>query len=300
MAERLQLVIAGLGIELAWEGARLADEPARQLYEPFLTSGRVDLALRIHCGSLPSVAAEEVLFDGPEGGWRLSRANDHYLFEIFDTVPPHPKVEVALVEGDLRAGEVYLQPQGFSHRPTWSLVRLMRPLGELLLIQHLAQRGQGVMVHGCGIEDRGQGLLFVGRSGSGKTTLANLYRAHSGARVLGDERVIVRRGEDGFLIAGTPWPGSFFETSAEPVCLRRIFFLEHAQRNLVIPDGLTNLLGLLFQQLFLPRWHRESLGFALEFAEALLTSIPTARLGFVNTPEVVAFLRREVLDAGQH
>lgn len=300
MPERLRLAIAGVGIELTSEGARLAEEPARQFYEPFLTNGRVDLALQIHSGPLPSVVAEELLFDGPENRWRLSLADGKYLFEIFDTLPPHSKVEVALVEPDLRAGAVYLQPQGSSHRPTWSLVRLMCPLGQLLVIQQLAKRRQGVMVHALGIEDRGQGLLFVGRSGSGKSTLAKLYKAHSGARILSDERMIVRRGEDGFLITGTPWSGEAFEASAELVRLRQIFFLEHAPTNLVIPDRLTNLLGLFFQQLFLPRWHRESVVFALEFAEALLRSVPAARLGFVNTPEVVAFLQREGFDAGEH
>lgn len=298
MAERLQLAIAGVGIELMWEGTWLADEPAMVFYEPFRTSGPVDLRLRVHQGSLPSVVAEEVLFDGLQNHWRLSRANGHYLFEIFDTNPPHPRVEVARMEPDLRAGEVYLVPQG-SSRP-WSLVRLMRPLGELLLIQYLAQARQGLLVHGLGIEEEGQGLLFVGRSGSGKSTLANLYKEHAGVRILGDERVIVKRQAGEFLIMGTPWPGGAFQVSAEPVPLRRIFFLEHAPSNLVIPDSLTNLFGLLFQQLFLPFWHRDALAFALEFAEELFNRIPAARLGFKNTPEVIAFLRKESLDVARH
>ncbi len=297
-AERLQLAIAGIGIELTSEGAQLAEEPVRQLYEPFLRSGPVDLALRIHCGPLPSVMAEEVLFDGPENRWRLSRANGRYLFEIFGTKPPHPKAQVALVECNLRTGEVYLEPQGPSRAPMWSLVRLMRPLGELLLIHRLAQYRQGVMIHALGIEDRGQGLLFIGRSGAGKTTLANLYKEHGGVKILGDERVIVRRGDEGFVIAGTPWPGSFFEVSADVVPLRRTFFIEHAPANVIIPDGVTTLLRLLFPQLFLPFWHGDSLAFALEFTEALLRSVPAARLGFVNTPEVVAFLSKEVFDVG--
>lgn len=300
MPERLQLALGGMGIELTWEGAHLADEPTKKLYyELFRATGPVDLALRVHCGPLPTVEAEELLFDGLENRWRLSWANGRYLFEVFDTYPPHPNVGVALVEPSLRAGEVYLTPNKEpAHRPTWSLSKLMRPLGELLTIQHLAQRRQGVMVHGLGIEDRGQGLLFVGASGAGKSTLANLYSDHSSARVLGDEHLIVKREGGGFVIAGTPWPGGAFQVSAEPVPLRRVFFLEHAPRNVLIPDGLTNLFGLLFQQLFLSFWHRESLDFALQFANELLTCVPATRLGFVNTPEVVAFLRKEVFDVG--
>jgi len=293
---RLQLAIGGIGIELTSEGAGLADEPALQLYQSFLANGPVDLALRIHCDPLPPVVAEEVLFHRPENLWRLCRADGRYLFEIFDPRPPHPSMQMALVDRDLRAGAVYLKPHSSSQPPTWSLPRLMCPLGQILVIHHLAQRRQGLMVHALGIDDRGQGLLFVGKSGAGKSTLANLYKAHSDATVLSDERVIVGRGKEGFFIAGTPWPGSAFEISAKLVPLCRIFFLEHASNNVLVSDRLTNLLGLFFQQLFLPSWYKESVSFALEFAEELLASTRASRLGFVNTPEAVAFLQREISD----
>jgi len=59
----------------------------------------------------------------------------------------------------------------------------------------------------------------------------------------------------------------------------------------VIADTRLTLYGLLFQQLFLPFWHDEALGFAVNFAHELITAVPACRLAFVNDRTAVEFLR---------
>jgi GTPase SAR1 family protein len=148
-------------------------------------------------------------------------------------------------------------------------------------------------VHALGVHDRGEGLLFIGCSGAGKTTLANLYksnRCHREVTILSDERVIVTKEDDQFYLSGTPWAGGAFTVSAETVPLRKVFFLERGRQNELISDSLINLHTRLFQQLFLPFWHRQGLEFAMQFAHELLSAIPAARLGFVNDTQVIEFL----------
>ncbi len=288
---RVQLTIADIGIELVWDGARLAVESAQKFYRGFRSNGDVHVRLQVHCGELPPVRPGEMVFDAIENHWQLSRLNGRYLFEFFDPMPPHPMVQLACMAPDFSVGEVYRKPEKAVPTPSLSLSRLMRPFGELLLITLLSQ-GRGVMLHGLGVSDRGEGLLFIGRSGAGKTTLANLYKPCQDVTVLGDERVVVTQVGGQFWLSGTPWPGTGFTVSADTVPLRKVFFLEHGRRNVLIADRLINLSGLFFQQLFLPFWNREALAFALSFAEELLSTVPSFRLSFVNDSRVIEFLRK--------
>jgi hypothetical protein len=170
---------------------------------------------------------------------------------------------------------------------------MMRPFGELLVLQHLLLEHRGILVHALGVADRGEGVLFVGRSGAGKSTLATLYKPYPDVTIIGDERVIVTTEQGQFWLSGTPWPGDGFRVSGHRVPLRRIFFLEHGSDNAVIADTRFALYSLLFQQLFLPFWHHEALGFAMNFAHELITVLPAHRLAFVNDRTAIEFVRAE-------
>jgi len=293
--QRLSLEIAGVGIQLAWNGGSIAQECTWPFYEPFLRSAsessrnaRRCARLRVLCGEVPDVAFDELIFDARSNHWRLHRSHGRYAFEIFSTSPPHPRTLLALMSADFRTGDIYMEPERDAVAPAWSLTRLMRPFGELLIVNLL--QGDGALLHALGVNDHGRGLLFVGASGAGKTTLSELYKTFGNVSILSDERVIVTRVGGEFRVSGTPWPGGGFAVSAETVPLRDIFFLEHGPRNALIPDRRLALHGLLFQQMFLPFWNRGALGFAMTFADDLVRSLPTHRLSFVNDASVIEFL----------
>lgn len=308
--DRLQLTIAGIGIELTWAGSRLLDESAllsQQFYERFVSNGhrkprapQVKVRLHVHCGELPDLKPDAMIFDAVPNHWRHFRARGRDVFEIFDTMPPHPTVQLAVMRPDFRTGELYRRPAASIITRSWSLGSLMCPFGELLLINILSQ-GRGVLLHALGVSDQGEGLLFIGRSGAGKSTLAKLYKPHQttgGVTILSDERVIVTKEDGRFWLSGTPWPGEGLTVSSETVPLRKVFFLEHGKQNVLISDRLINLHGLLFQQLFLPFWNSAALAFALQFGEELLSTVPAARLAFVNDARVIEFLRSQVMSDG--
>jgi hypothetical protein len=298
-SERLRLGIAGIGIELTWEGARLLKEPAQKFFRGFVSKGEKGhphVKVRLHCGELPSLEPDSLIFDAVTNHWRLFQTNGRspgrYLFEFFDTRPPHLPIQRALMTTDFCEGELYYRPRNSTGRRSWSLPRFMRPFGELLLVNLLSQ-GRGVLIHGLGVRDRKEGLLFIGRSGAGKSTLAKLYKPFQDVVILGDERVVVTQAGGQFWLSGTPWPGEAFTVSPETVPLRKIFFLEHGPRNEFIADRVINLCGLFVQQMFLPYWNSEALGFALAFAEQLIRTLPACRLAFVNDARVIQFLRTQ-------
>jgi hypothetical protein len=295
---RLHLSIARIGINLTWTGARLAHGGALRFYREFLSDGdrrsrgnQVNVRLHVQCGALPRLKPETLIFDAVVNHWRLFRANGRAVFEVFHSRPPHPLIQVSVMAPDFISGDVYVPRAKNSGKPSWSLPRTMRPFGELLLIQQLLRQRRGALVHALGVADRGEGVLFVGRSGAGKSTLANLYKPHEDVTILGDERVVVTTEQGQFWLSGTPWPGDGFKVSADRVPLRKTFFLEHGSSNALIADTRLTLYGLLFQQLFLPFWDEEALGFAVNFAHELITAVPAYRLAFVNDRTAVEFIR---------
>ena len=295
MADRFQLSIADLTIGFVSAYPRLAAEAPGKFFAPFRSKKHVDLRMTVECGNLPRVRPEARLFDAVSPHrWRLAREDGHYVFEVFDTRSPHARFQVARVDPAWSAVEVHTRPVGSVRgKPAWSLARLMQPLGQLLLIQHLSQ-GRGVLLHGLGVIDRGKGLLFVGRSGAGKSTLANLYaETATDATVLNDEHIaVVKRGEK-FWVFSTPWPGAHFQVCAGGAPIHRIYVLEHDRTNQRLTEHPARLCALLAQQMFLPFWSREALAWALRLAEELVQAIPTGRLGFVNDARIIDFLREE-------
>ena len=289
-SDSCRLRIAGIGIELNWEGTRMSEEATQKFYRPFLAKGKSHSQLRIHCGEPPRLVPEATVFDAVRNHWQLSRLNGRYLLELFDTWPPHAKVQSALMALDFSQGEVYRRPDKGLPERSWSLSRLMRPFGEILLVNLLSQR-RGVLVHGLAVSDGGRGLLFVGPSGAGKSTLANLYKSRQDVAVLGDERVVVTQIGGELYLSGTPWPGGAFSVSPETVPLKKVFFIEHGTRNQLIEEPLIRLSSLLVQQLFLPFWNGGALAFSLGLVEKLLIETPSYRLPFVNDETVIDFLR---------
>jgi hypothetical protein len=145
---------------------------------------RIDVRADVIAGS----PAWPVAFDSG-GVWQLRRSADELLFEFrsprFGAVP----YKIARFRPDFSTGEVVL------HRPYFPAARgfypLEYPLDELLFTNLLSWRN-GVELHGCGVIDHDEGLLFLGFSGAGKSTLARLWRRHPGATILSDDRIVLR------------------------------------------------------------------------------------------------------------
>ena len=289
--KELKLRIAGIGMSLKWEGSRIIDWPHPR-YEDFISNGKVDVNLRVHCGHFPEFTFDEMLFDGKEeGNWRLFRSNSGFVIETFDTLT-RKKNKVCLLGPDFQSGDVYIDVQQERARQRrekglfFSFPFLIQPLAEILLV-NLLPKDQGIVVHGSGISDRGKGIAFLGRSGAGKSTLARLYKKEKGVVILSDERIVIRKEKDGFWLYGTPWPGMAMAASSERVPLKSIFFIEHAQENTLLGQA---TLSDLFPMLFLPFWDKERLHFVLEFCGDLIETLECRKVGFRKDKSVIEFV----------
>jgi len=235
-------------------------------------------------GDPGGASSGELVFDSG-GVWKLYRDGTRQRF-VFSSAAlgPLPYKE-ATFNSDFTSGEVTLRRTCF--QPAQGLWPLEYPLDELLL-QGLLARGRGAEIHACGIADASdRGLLFVGQSGAGKTTMARLWEGVGGAKVLSDDRIILRRVGDSFTMYGTPWHGEAALAEPTSAPLSGIFFLEHGAANTLVPVRGAAAATRLFACGFPPFHDRDGLDFTLTFFAEMAAEVPCHELCFAPDKQVV-------------
>ena len=222
----------------------------------------------------PPLAGTEPPFEST-GLWKVRRSGSRFVFEL-----PHL---TALVDFESGSGTIHLGD------PEAAPFVFDYPLDEVIFSCLLADRAS-VIVHACGIEHEGRGLLFVGESGSGKSTLASLLEEHGGARVLSDDRVVLSARGGGALVAGTPWHGTSGHALDRVAPLDAIHFLQHAPLNEREPVASTEAAARLSSMSVIPYWHEEASRRAIDAAVEAAQRVPSWRLGFVPDASVVELL----------
>jgi hypothetical protein len=147
-------------------------------------------------------------------------------------------------------------------------------------------------VHALGLaDDDGRGYLFLGHSGAGKSTTARLWQKQSGVRLLSDDRIILRKQNDEFLMYGTPWHGDAGVASPDCARLSAIFLLEQAPVNDLVPLSQSKAAAELFARAFVPHYCKSAIHFSLDFADQLTRSVPNWIFRFTPTPSAVEAIR---------
>jgi len=281
MPTDLFLTIADIPVALEWSPpiSRVKTPPA---YRPFLSSGRAGTRLRL------STATQHLddgikAFESPPI-WSLYRSPSGLSFHIYDAYP------------DLRR-TLFIPPAGRDARLDFSgsdWDPFAGPAMELLLITVLADC-EGVVLHGCGIDAGGRGIVFAGESGAGKTTLSRLWFEEEGGEILSDDRVIVRRQDGGFRLYGTPWHGEACFAAPGGVPLERIYFIRHGRRNHASNMSAAGVVRELLKCSFPPFWDASGMRAALEFFDALAGAVPCEELSFTPERAVIDFVLSSAL-----
>jgi hypothetical protein len=234
----------------------------------------------------------ELVFDSL-GLWKLYRNAEGFCFQLTSkTVGTHPYKQV-VVAPDFKCGRIELAREYFSAAEPVNPIEY--PLDELLWIHRLSL-GAGVEVHGCGVVAAdGRGLLLTGHSGAGKSTSSRLWAKSKGARVLSDDRIILRRENGRVWMYGTPWHGDAGIAEAERWPLDGIFVLAQAPRNSLRPLSRTEASAELYARSFVPHHSSDAVAFILEFFSRITSQVPCFEFSFVPDFSAVEVLLREAL-----
>jgi hypothetical protein len=224
----------------------------------------------------PTLRLRAVVHDGPlrpslplrveRDSW--AGFSDGDRIAITSRRPNREPCEVARIElaADALDGTIY-------HLPDEPIRGVYFPIDQLLLMHALALRS-GLLMHGAIIAGPAGGFLVVGPSGAGKTTMARAAAALPGARVLSDERAVVRRDGDGWVLDGTPWygEGQFAERATVP--LLGLVWLVKSERDSLEPLRPARALANLYSCHFAPLWCDALALRCLDTLEQLVRSVP--------------------------
>ena len=269
MSKDLKIRIADVGISIEGD-LQKADWEIPPAYQPFIQPGTGDIGLHLHRG-IPESPTGEKVFESPPI-WTLYRQKGQSVINMFESLPGLKRVLV--FSGELNKADLY-----FPEEPGRFDDPFYGPTMELLMVNYLAQ-GRGTIVHACGIERKGRGMLFVGDSGAGKSTMANMWAQEGREGVLSDDRIIVRKKGRRFWMYGTPWHGDASFVSPKGVTAERVFFLGHGQENSIKEikgiDPVSNLITCSF----LPHWDPQGMAFSMDFFTDLAAHVPCYEFTF--------------------
>ena len=136
------------------------------------------------------------------------------------------------------------------------------------------------LFHGSCVAVDGAGYLFTASSGTGKSTHTRLWREFLGERavMVNDDKPLIRVGDDGATIYGTPYNGKHGLGSNIAVPLKAVCLLERAQTNSICEVGAAEAYPMLVQQMYRPGEPMQ-LARSMSLLDAMIRSVRLYRLG---------------------
>jgi hypothetical protein len=285
-------VVYGFGNITIGLNYNLPDEQisADSVYSDFVVDHVPKLVINCYFGNLPELGlTENDLVFQSSSLWSVYRRNNNeniISLKLIDAPSPYL---LAIFDEHFKLGTIHREIPEYLTSGAGKLPSCFEyPLGPVILMC-ITSKGVGLIVHACGVDAEGKGLLFVGSSQAGKTTTARLWGNHG--RILTDDRVLLYRDGNEFKICGLPWHGEFPFISARPVTLNNILFLRKSPKNEVERLDISTASMLLFQQSSVPPWDKTAIGASLEFINDLLTQVPSYSLGTLPDESAVDFVR---------
>ncbi|NMP37860.1 MAG: hypothetical protein GX051_07015 [Clostridiales bacterium] len=138
----------------------------------------------------------------------------------------------------------------------------------------------GFMLHSSAVALDGQAYLFSARSGTGKSTHTHLWLDCFGAeraKIINDDKPLLRLIDGKFYAFGSPWSGKTDENLNIKVPVKAIAFLERSQTNSIERIPSLAALPLVLNQTVRPLGE-ERMSCLLSLLDRLLSDIPVYRL----------------------
>ena len=156
-----------------------------------------------------------------------------------------------------------------------------------LLFYFLFSRAGDIMIHGSGVSCQGRGWLFTGRSGSGKTTLARIFD-RAGDSVIHDDRLVLCRSEDGWMMHNTPVYRNDEPRSAP---LDHLWIIRHGSANVSEPVTGAEAVAMILANSIQQNWDRVAAARLAAAADDLASSVRVSRLSFLPDGTIREYLR---------
>jgi len=291
--------IAGLKIQLESDLPIKADTFHAKFRGFESSEGDGDKIIIRHHFGIPvheELLPEEVVYDKPP--WIIYRRNNSWIYVIGSSSDGgRSPSQVARFNYDHTRAEIFNSEslkERFIQGDVKSLT--MFPTDQVLLARLLANR-EGCYLHSSGVIIDGKGLAFVGHSGAGKTTIAEILKGC--AEILSDDRIIIRKLNDGVRIFGTWSHGDLPDVSCASAPTQAIMFLRKSGMNRIerIDDrfiSVRNILDCVIKPFVTGDWWDN----ILQLIHEIALSVPVFNLYFDGSSKVKATLEEFLEQTG--
>lgn len=220
--------------------------------------------------------------------WKIYKKNGAWVYFLMGQGLTDP-IKVAIFSLDHCQGRIYHKDADLFITGRQNSLTCF-PTDQILLGRILADRS-GCFLHSSGVNLNGKGFLFLGHSGAGKSTMLKLLSGR--ARILCDDRMIVRKINSGFKIYGNWNHGELPDVSRSSVKLRALFFLEKSNENRIVcmenkNERMERVLSCLVKPLVSLDWWEKS----IRVIEEISKNVPCYVLKFDRSKKVVGLLSK--------
>lgn len=257
-------------------------------YIPFVAEGEMALQPVITIDVVPELPADllkgrQLLFDAEneqQKFYSIYQMPEGLGFAIYNQQTHSDIQQVALLNSDFTKWTVYYDAKTGDSFP------LKYPFGPIML-HYLTLKIDAVMMHASCAYDGRTGRMFTGFSGVGKSTISKLW-AQEGSRIINDDRLIIRRHGEEYLVYNTPM---YYQDIPKVAPLGGIFLIRHYPENELkrVKGALavSKVIAYSIQNNFDRRYVAQRLAF---FSD-LCSRVPVYELGFVPDASVVDYIR---------
>ncbi len=146
-----------------------------------------------------------------------------------------------------------------------------------LLLYFLSSAAGDIMIHGSGVICEGRGWIFTGRSGSGKTTMAGIFD-RAGDRVIHDDRLILRRATNGWVMHSTP---VYRNDEPRSAAVDHLWGITHGRANVSTPVTGAEAVAMVLSNCVQQNRDRDAASRLAAAVEDLVSSVRVSRLSFL-------------------
>jgi hypothetical protein len=289
---KYNLNIAGYIISFESSGSGPDLVPSPRFIRNICTECLSDVHITVHSDPFDLPADAEKVFHAPyveEINGVLIKNNDNFWsihkyrsdLYIKTTFPLSDQGKEGILKFSLttRKWDLYIKESGNTIDP------FEYPLDGLILYYLTVIHGD-ILIHASGVNHAGHGYLFSGVSGKGKTTIAKLWD-NAGARVIHDDRLIIRKISGAYRMYNTPVYNN--DVSSESP-LSRIYLIEHGTENKFVTVKGATAVSLVMANCIQHSWNPQIIAGIMGSISMMCANIPVARLSFKPDRSIIDFI----------
>lgn len=166
----------------------------------------------------------------------------------------------------------------------------------LLALERRMVEKDSMVLHCAYVRYQGEAILFSAPSETGKTTQANLWEKFRGSRTINGDRALLEKQNGRWLAQGWPVCGSSEVCHNEVTPVRAIVMLSQAKENEVRMLKPSEAFTLLYGQITMNGWNRDSIVQTMDLIENLIGCVPVFHLKCTISEEAVDCLDRGIME----